>query len=174
MERMIHHSNNPSTNWVMRQVGGPRAVQRILEQNYPGIFHATSIVEYIPRGRENLPKQGLCPRLQSLSVRPMERQHRRRGGRGYRSRPCQGGACRHEVDGHMVDTSYSSSSMTPSWRSSPAGRGCPGAAPPRCRARDGAGGPGALPGHPGHHRPGDRERLLLRLRPRRAVSRRTI
>ncbi len=50
MERMIHYSNNPSTNWVMRQVGGPRAVQRILEQNYPGIFQATSIVEYIPAG----------------------------------------------------------------------------------------------------------------------------
>jgi beta-lactamase class A len=50
MERMIHHSDNPSTNWVMRQVGGPRAVQRILEQNYPGIFRATSIVEYIPQG----------------------------------------------------------------------------------------------------------------------------
>ena len=50
MKRMIHYSNNPSTNWVMRQVGGPRAVQRILEQNYPGIFRATSIVEYIPAG----------------------------------------------------------------------------------------------------------------------------
>jgi beta-lactamase class A len=50
MERMIHYSNNPSTNWVMRQVGGPRAVQRILEHNYPGIFRATSIVEYIPAG----------------------------------------------------------------------------------------------------------------------------
>lgn len=50
MERMIHYSNNPSTNWVMRQVGGPRAVQGILEQNYPGIFRATSIVEYIPAG----------------------------------------------------------------------------------------------------------------------------
>jgi beta-lactamase class A len=50
MERMIHYSNNPSTNWVMHQVGGPRAVQRILEQNYPGIFRATSIVEYIPAG----------------------------------------------------------------------------------------------------------------------------
>jgi beta-lactamase class A len=50
MERMIHHSDNPSTNWVMRQVGGPRAVQQILEQNYPGIFRATSIVEYIPAG----------------------------------------------------------------------------------------------------------------------------
>ena len=50
MERMIHYSNNPSTNWVMRQVGGPRTVQRILQQNYPGIFRATSIVEYIPAG----------------------------------------------------------------------------------------------------------------------------
>mgnify|MGYP001546484287 CR=1 FL=1 len=50
MERMIHYSDNPSTNWVMRQVGGPRAVQRILEKNYPGIFRATSIVEYIPAG----------------------------------------------------------------------------------------------------------------------------
>ncbi len=50
MERMIHYSNNPSTNWVMRQVGGPRAVQRILKQNYAGIFRATSIVEYIPAG----------------------------------------------------------------------------------------------------------------------------
>jgi beta-lactamase class A len=50
MERMIHYSNNPSTNWVMRQVGGPRAVQRILKQNYPGIFRSTSIVEYIPAG----------------------------------------------------------------------------------------------------------------------------
>jgi beta-lactamase class A len=50
MERMIHYSNNPSTNWVMRRVGGPDAVQRILKQNYPGIFRATSIVEYIPRG----------------------------------------------------------------------------------------------------------------------------
>ena len=50
MKRMIHYSNNPSTNWVMRQVGGPQAVQRILEQNYPSIFRATSIVEYIPAG----------------------------------------------------------------------------------------------------------------------------
>lgn len=50
MERMIHYSNNPSTNWIMRQVGGPLAVQRILKQNYPSIFRATRIVEYIPAG----------------------------------------------------------------------------------------------------------------------------
>ncbi len=33
-----------------------------------------------------------------------------------------------------------------------------------CRARDGRGRAGAVARHPGHHRPRDRERLLLRLR----------
>ncbi len=50
MERMIQHSDNRSTNWVMRMVGGPQAVQRTLQQNYPGIFRSTHIVEYIPAG----------------------------------------------------------------------------------------------------------------------------
>jgi beta-lactamase class A len=49
-ELMIQQSNNQSTNWVMRQVGGPAAVQRILKSNYPGIFRSTHIVEYIPAG----------------------------------------------------------------------------------------------------------------------------
>ena len=44
-----------------------------------------------------------------------------------------------------------------------------GADPPRRRARDGRGGAGALARHPGDHRPGDRERLLLRLLPQPAV-----
>ncbi len=48
MHRMIHWSDNRSTNWVMRQAGGPRAVQRILRVHYPGIFRDTKIVEYIP------------------------------------------------------------------------------------------------------------------------------
>ncbi len=48
MRRMIQHSNNASTNWVIRQVGGPRAVQQILKQHYPGIFQETLLVEYIP------------------------------------------------------------------------------------------------------------------------------
>ena len=48
MQRMIQHSDNGSTNWVTRQVGGPRAVERILKQNYPGIFQETHLVEYIP------------------------------------------------------------------------------------------------------------------------------
>lgn len=48
MERMIQRSNNQSTNWVMRQVGGPRAVERILEKHYPAVFKDTRVVEYIP------------------------------------------------------------------------------------------------------------------------------
>ncbi len=50
MERMIHRSSNSSTNWVMRQVGGPTAVESILRRNYPTIFQDTRIVEYIPAG----------------------------------------------------------------------------------------------------------------------------
>jgi len=50
MERMIQHSNNTSTNWVTRKVGGPRAVQQILKQQYPAIFQEIQLVEYIPAG----------------------------------------------------------------------------------------------------------------------------
>ena len=50
MQRMIQYSDNRSTNWVMRQVGGPAAVQRILAAKYPAIFRDTEIVEYIPAG----------------------------------------------------------------------------------------------------------------------------
>ncbi len=50
MYRMIHRSDNRSTNWVMRQAGGPRAVQRILRVHYSTIFQDTQIVEYIPAG----------------------------------------------------------------------------------------------------------------------------
>jgi len=48
MERMIQRSDNNSTNWVTRQVGGPQAVERILKRQYPGIFQETHLVEYIP------------------------------------------------------------------------------------------------------------------------------
>jgi beta-lactamase class A len=50
MRRMIHWSDNRSTNWMMRQVGGPKAVHRILRTHYPTIFQDTKIVEYIPAG----------------------------------------------------------------------------------------------------------------------------
>ena len=47
--------------------------------------------------------------------------------------------------------------------------GSAGADPARRRARDGGGGAVAVARHPGDHRPGDRERLLLRLRQAGAV-----
>lgn len=50
MERMIQYSNNYSTNWIIRQVGGPRAMHHTLKRSYPGIFRDTQIVEYIPTG----------------------------------------------------------------------------------------------------------------------------
>ena len=50
LERMIQHSSNPSTNWVMRRVGGPQEVERILRQQYPEIFQEIQLVEYIPVG----------------------------------------------------------------------------------------------------------------------------
>jgi beta-lactamase class A len=50
MQRMIQYSNNYSTNWIMRRVGGPAEIQRILKRHYPAMFKDTSIVEYIPAG----------------------------------------------------------------------------------------------------------------------------
>ncbi|MFQ6041516.1 MAG: serine hydrolase [Candidatus Poribacteria bacterium] len=49
LRRMIQRSSNPSTNYFIRLLGGPRNVTRILRSNYP-YFEQTRIVEYIPRG----------------------------------------------------------------------------------------------------------------------------
>ena len=48
MRRMIQRSNNYSANWVLRQAGGPAAVNKLLKRNYPKMFTNTRIVEYIP------------------------------------------------------------------------------------------------------------------------------
>ncbi len=48
MEKMIQRSDNASTNWVMRQLGGPQKVERILKRRYPKIFQDTRFVEFIP------------------------------------------------------------------------------------------------------------------------------
>jgi len=50
MERMIQGSDNQATNWLLRRLGGPKAVQGFLKREYGGIFRNTSIVEYIPAG----------------------------------------------------------------------------------------------------------------------------
>ncbi|MDF1810936.1 MAG: class A beta-lactamase-related serine hydrolase [Verrucomicrobiales bacterium] len=50
MELMIQKSNNESTNWVMKQVGGPAGAQSLLKQHYPNLCEQLSIIEYIPAG----------------------------------------------------------------------------------------------------------------------------
>ncbi len=50
MELMIQKSNNPSTNWIMRQTGGPAATQALLKRHYPDLCRQLSLVEYIPSG----------------------------------------------------------------------------------------------------------------------------
>lgn len=47
MERMIQDSDNPSADWLLRRLGGPAKVQRLLKDNYGGILANTRIVEYI-------------------------------------------------------------------------------------------------------------------------------
>jgi beta-lactamase class A len=50
MEAMIQRSDNGATNWVLKQVGGPKAAQKILRKHYGQLLRETSIVEYIPGG----------------------------------------------------------------------------------------------------------------------------
>lgn len=48
MELMIQKSNNSSTNWVMKQTGGPTATKALLARHYPGLCRNLRLVEYIP------------------------------------------------------------------------------------------------------------------------------
>jgi len=50
MERMIQRSDNASTNWVMRRLGGPAAAAALLRKNYGDILQDVELVEYIPPG----------------------------------------------------------------------------------------------------------------------------
>jgi beta-lactamase class A len=50
MEQMIQKSNNSSTNWVMKQTGGPSSTQALLKSHYPELCRQLSLVEYIPSG----------------------------------------------------------------------------------------------------------------------------
>lgn len=50
LELMIQKSNNDSTNWVMRQTGGPEATEALLKRYYSSLCQSIDIVEYIPEG----------------------------------------------------------------------------------------------------------------------------
>lgn len=50
LERMIQHSDNSATNSVMRELGGPAAVAKLLRQAYPNMAPDLDLVEYIPAG----------------------------------------------------------------------------------------------------------------------------
>jgi len=45
---MLQRSSNSATNWAIAEVGGPSALQQLLEREYPGLFPETKIVEAIP------------------------------------------------------------------------------------------------------------------------------
>ena len=48
MELMIQRSSNTSTNWVMKQTGGPAATKVLLKRHYPSLCNQLHLVEYIP------------------------------------------------------------------------------------------------------------------------------
>jgi beta-lactamase class A len=48
MERMIQISDNGSADWVMRRLGGPAAVERLLKDRYGDMLPGVEIKEYIP------------------------------------------------------------------------------------------------------------------------------
>ena len=50
LERMLQRSDNAATNWAMRRLGGPKAVQSLLKGRYGNILQDVEIVEFIPRG----------------------------------------------------------------------------------------------------------------------------
>ena len=58
MELMIQKSNNTSTNWVMRQTGGPSSTQSLLKRHYPSLCKQLYLVEYIPAGGRTYRNRG--------------------------------------------------------------------------------------------------------------------
>lgn len=48
MQAMIQHSDNEAADWVMRRLGGPAAVQRLLKREYGTLLRQVRVVEYIP------------------------------------------------------------------------------------------------------------------------------
>ncbi|MFH2203671.1 MAG: serine hydrolase [Elusimicrobiota bacterium] len=47
---MIRRSDNRATNWILRRLGGPQAVDELLKRSFSHLLQDTEIVEYIPWG----------------------------------------------------------------------------------------------------------------------------
>ena len=61
MQKMIQKSDNGSTNWVMKQTGGPTATKALLARHYPDLCRNLRLIEYIPsngRAYRNLASAG--------------------------------------------------------------------------------------------------------------------
>ena len=58
LELMIQKSNNTSTNWVMKQTGGPSGTQALLKRHYPSLCRQLRLVEYMPTGGRTYRKRG--------------------------------------------------------------------------------------------------------------------
>ena len=58
LELMIQKSNNTSTNWVMKQTGGPAGTQALLKRHYPSLCRQLSLVEYVPAGGRTYRNRG--------------------------------------------------------------------------------------------------------------------
>lgn len=58
MELMIQKSNNESTNWIMRQTGGPAATEALLKRHYSSLCQQIRLVEYIPEGGKTYRNRG--------------------------------------------------------------------------------------------------------------------
>ena len=50
LQLMIQKSSNPSTNWVIDQLGGPQRVDALLHEHYPTLLPGTGVVEKIAAG----------------------------------------------------------------------------------------------------------------------------
>ena len=58
MELMIQKSSNESTNWVMRQTGGPTETEALLKRHFSSLCQQIDLVEYIPEGGKTYRNQG--------------------------------------------------------------------------------------------------------------------
>ena len=67
LSKMIRFSSNESTNWILKRLGGPAQVQKILNQS--GMYHELKIVEYIPEDGKTYRNKVSAADLNQILVR---------------------------------------------------------------------------------------------------------